>query len=69
MHVFTQCIVKSASRVSLHKVVERFGSGNLTLVIMDALRGVANMERLALAKTLLCLVQMVIARSKAKKWE
>jgi hypothetical protein len=41
--------------ISLQKVEEGSSSYNLTLVIMGALRGDANMERLALAKTLLCL--------------
>ena len=39
---------------SLQKVVEGSHLDNLTFVIINALRGVANMERLALAKILLC---------------
>ena len=52
-------VVQNWSRVpymiSLQKVEEGSGSYNLIIVIMGALRGDANMERLALAKTLLCL--------------
>ena len=40
--------------ISLQRVVEGSGADNLTLVIMDALTQAAKMERLALAKTLLC---------------
>ena len=41
--------------ISLEKVVEGSGSDNLTKVIIDALRGAAKMDKLALAKTLLCI--------------
>ena len=51
-------VVQNWSRVpyliSLEKVVEGSSSDNLTQVIIDALTSAAKMERLALAKTLLC---------------
>jgi hypothetical protein len=66
-------VVKNWSHVpypiSLHKVLEGFGLDNLTHVIIDALRVLPRWKGLQWQTPCCALVHMVLAFSKAQKWE